>query len=203
MKLFVDSLFLSPYALSAFVALHEKQLDFEFRTVDLAAGGQNEPGFARLSLTRRVPLLVDGELRLNESSAIAEYLDDAYGGPRLYPADVRQRARAREVQAWLRSDLAALRSERSTEVVFKGKLCPPMSDAARAAADRLVEAADQLIPEGGEHLFAHWCIADTDLALMLKRLQAPGDGLPDKLAAYVRRQWSRPALGLWLAQTGA
>ena len=36
-----------------------------------------------------------------QSSAIAEYLDEKFPGQRLYPADLRARARARQVQAWV------------------------------------------------------------------------------------------------------
>ena len=38
--LFVDSQFLSPYAMSAYVALTEKKLAFEVRPIDLSAGEQ-------------------------------------------------------------------------------------------------------------------------------------------------------------------
>ncbi|HWT38587.1 MAG TPA: glutathione S-transferase, partial [Paraburkholderia sp.] len=34
--LYVDTQFASPYAMSVFVALHEKHLTFDMRTVDLA-----------------------------------------------------------------------------------------------------------------------------------------------------------------------
>jgi glutathione S-transferase len=50
-----------------------------------------------------VPLLVDGGFSLSESSAITEYLDEVYPGAPLYPRDPQARARARQVQAWLRS----------------------------------------------------------------------------------------------------
>ena len=58
---------------------------------------------------------------LAESSAIAEYLEEVLPAPahaRLLPADVKNRARARQVMAWLRSDLGALRDERATVTMF-------------------------------------------------------------------------------------
>ncbi|HSS38846.1 MAG TPA: glutathione S-transferase N-terminal domain-containing protein, partial [Polyangia bacterium] len=66
----------SPYVLSCFVALREKQVPFELRTLSLQKGEQHRPSFVALSLTARVPALVDGDLTLSESSAIVEYLDE-------------------------------------------------------------------------------------------------------------------------------
>lgn len=199
MKLYVDANFLSPYALSAYVALREKGLPFATVAVDLQAGEHRTGPMSALSATLRVPTLSDGDFHLSESSAIAEYLDEAYPGPRLYPADVKQKAKAREVQAWIRSDLLPLRMERSTEVVFRQVTPPPLSEAARAAADKLIRAAERLLPPGAEQLFGEWSIADIDLALMLQRLLRAGDAVPDRLADYARGQWQRPAVQAWLA----
>ncbi|XLM19736.1 glutathione S-transferase N-terminal domain-containing protein, partial [Chromobacterium piscinae] len=67
---------------------------------------QFEPGYRAQSLASRVPMLVDGDFALSESSAIIEYLEDAYPDTvRVLPADPKARARARQLQAWLRSDL--------------------------------------------------------------------------------------------------
>src|ERR1700756_3130948 len=111
----------SPYVLSVFVALREKKIPFDVVDVALHTGAHRDPAFAAQSLTSRVPVLVDGDFALSESSAIDEYLEDAYPPPahaRILPADARARARARQVMAWLRSDLMPIREERSAEYVF-------------------------------------------------------------------------------------
>lgn len=53
--LYVDADFLSPYAMSAFVTLHEKGLPFEIKTLNLAARENHEAGFVAASLTRWEP----------------------------------------------------------------------------------------------------------------------------------------------------
>ncbi|MGE8610961.1 MAG: glutathione transferase [Achromobacter veterisilvae] len=204
LTLFVDSLFLSPYAMSAYVALTEKQLPFEVRPIDLEAGEQRMQPYQARALTSRVPALTHEDFHLTESSAIAEYLDEAFPAPAhaaLYPRDVRARARARQLQAWLRSDLAALRQERPTETVFYGAAGQPLSDAAHAAAAKLIHVAGSLLGAGQACLFDGWCIADTDLAVMLKRLSQ--DDLPAPLAAYADGQWQRPSIQKWLAHNAA
>ena len=198
--LYADAQFASPYAMSVFVALTEKGLPFEVVTLDLGAGGHRDAGFAGASLTQRVPTLLHGDFALSESSAITEYLDDVFALRPLYPADPRRKARARQVQAWLRSDLMPLRQERSTKVVFYGAKAGPLSPAAQASAQKLFSAALALLPAEGEHLFGEWSIADVDLALMLSRLVLHGDPVPEKLAGYATRQWQRPSVQKWVNQ---
>ncbi|MBY0445338.1 MAG: glutathione transferase, partial [Burkholderiales bacterium] len=154
--LYADSLFTSPYAMSVFVALLEKDLPFEVKTLDLDAGEQQQNAFRQQSLTSRVPTLVQGDFSLSESSAITEYLEELFPAPEyaaLYPKNLQQRAKARQVQAWLRSDLLDLRIERSTNVVFFSPTDQPLSAKGQAAADKLIAAADLLIQDGQSNLF--------------------------------------------------
>ena len=199
LKLYVGADFISAFAMSAFVALKEKQLSFEFVKVDLKAKENYQGNYRDLSLTCKIPTLVHDNFALSESSAIAEYLEElSPGHKKLYPQDLKQRARARQLQAWLRSDLLVVRKERPFDLVYFGKKDTALSDDARAAADRLFFVADRLLEEGAENLFGDWSIADTDLAIMLNRLVANGDPVPARLAAYVRRQWDRDSVRAWM-----
>lgn len=200
MLLYVDAQYASPYAMSAFVALCEKAIPFKTETVDLGRRENSAPHYAAQSLTQRVPTLVHDGFALSESSAITEYLDDSFPGTALYPSEPRARARARQVQAWLRSDLLPIRQERSTEVVFYGRTGGPLSAAAQQAAEKLYAAASALLPAGRDNLFGAWCIADVDLALMLNRLAMNGDAMPPHLAAYAQRQWERASVQRWVGQ---
>jgi glutathione S-transferase len=201
--LYVDRNRISPYALSAYVALSEKRLPFTVQDVDLDAGAARQPPFSALSLTQRVPAIDHDGFILTESNAIADYLDDVFAAPdypSVLPRDLRQRARARQVQAWLRSDLLALRNERDSTVVFHPPRADhaPLSPAAQAAGAKLLQIAGELVQ--GEHLFGAWSIADTDLALMLLRLIKSGQPVPPALRAYALAQWQRPAVRQWLAK---
>ncbi|MGZ0784513.1 glutathione transferase [Pseudomonas saponiphila] len=197
-RLYVDAQFTSPYALSVFVVLREKGIDFELLPIDLETAQNRTADYARLSLTQRVPTLVHEGFALSESSAIAEYLEQLFPQNPVYPHTPRQRARARQVQAWLRSDLLPIRQERSTLVVFYGHRGGPLSPAAAAAANQLIAAAQELLADGGQYLFEQWSIADVDLALMLNRLILNGDPVPTRLVDYARHQWQHPAVQEWL-----
>lgn len=198
LRLYVDSVYTSPYAMSVFVALREKGLAFDLATLDLDAAQNRAADFARLSLTQRVPTLLEGDFALSESSAITEYLEQAYPETPIYPADPKQRARARQVQAWLRSDLLPIRQERSTLVVFCGQTMPALSPEAKAAADKLISAAQALLAGNPAYLFGEWSIADVDLAVMLNRLILNGDSVPAELVGYAQRQWQRPSVQEWV-----
>jgi len=199
--LWSDSRFFSPYVFSVFVALKEKGLAFTLQTIDLDSGKNLLPGWEGYDLTRRVPVLECEGFRLSESSAIDEYLEEAFAPPvwaRLYPHDINKRGLARQIQAWLRSDLGDIREERPTSVVFGGEKKPALSDNGRIAAEKLIATAQKLLPQGQANLFGEWSIADSDLAVMLNRLILNGDDVPERLKEYAAFQWKRSSVQLWL-----
>ncbi len=69
------------------LALAIKQLNYQQVAVDLIAQGgeQHSKVFHQLNASELVPVLVDGDLVLNQSLAIIEYLDDRYPQARLIP----------------------------------------------------------------------------------------------------------------------
>lgn len=195
--------FQSPYVFSCFVALREKRLDFELRTMSLAAGEHHQGDYPARSLTGRVPALQHGDFWLAESSAIDEYLEELFPPPGytpLYPAPIQQRARARQLQAWLRSDLMPIRSERPTSTVFGSAPVKPLTEAAQNAVAGLIRVGEALVAPGADFLFGtSFTIADADLGLMLQRLVSNGDELPPCLKAYANRVWTRPSVESWLS----
>lgn len=198
--LYVDANYDSPWAMSAFVALEEKGLPYRLETVTLSKKETQAASYR--ARTRRVPALQKGDFWLAESTAIAEFLAETFPFPkypRLFPENLEQRAVCRELQAWLRSDLLALRQERPTTTIWFERAKAPLSDAAEQAKARLLEAIDPLLREGRTTLFDAWCIADTDLALMLQRLNLNGTALPPKVKAYAEAQWLRPSVAKWNA----
>jgi glutathione S-transferase len=202
-KLYIDTRFLSPYAMSAFVALTEKGVPFKLEKIDLASQEHLGEEYARVSATRRIPTLSQGSFNLSESSAIAEYLEDIQPPPAhvaLYPQAPQERATARQIQAWLRSDLMPIREERNTEVVFLEPVQKPLSAAAASAARSLFEAAGKWLKPQARILFGVWCIAVTDLALMINRLVRNGDDVPRRLIDYAEHHWQRPSVRTWVAQ---
>jgi glutathione S-transferase len=195
--LYGDDLWESPYFFSVFVALNEKQVPFETRTLDLDRGEQRAPDFRDKSLTGRIPCIEHGAFVLSESLAIVDYLEEAFAPPahpRLLPDAVQPRARARQLLGWVRSDLLPLREERPTTTMFFERAQRPMSVACQAAADKLLRIADAVIPAGEGNLFGAWSIADADLAFMLHRLILNGEQVPERVRAFATAQWQRSSV---------
>ena len=201
--LYSDSLWESPYVYSCFVALHEKELAYEVRTVSLERQEHHLPEFRDRSLTARVPALVHGDFWLTESTAIVDYLEEAFPAPAfrtVLPAGLRERARARQIMAWLRSDLGPLRVERPTSSIFFEPTREPLSEPARVAGGKLVRVASAVVPEGSTTMFEDFSVADADLALALMRLVANGDDLPARLRTYAETVWQEPSVHAFVAR---
>jgi len=59
--------------------------------------------------------------------------------------------------------------------------------------------AEHLLALGQPNLFGEWCIADTDLALMINRLVLHGDEVPERLVDYATFQWQRASVQRFIA----
>jgi glutathione S-transferase len=188
--LYGDSHWDSPYFFTAFVALREKGLEFETKTLDLDKGEQREPSFAG-AITGRIPAIEHDGFWLAESTAIVEYVDSFGSTPSLLPREERRRARARQVMSWLRSDLLALREERPTTTMFFERAKQPLTAKGQDAADKLLRATSMLLDDA---TFRDWSIAHVDLAFMLHRLLLNGHEVPANVRAFAEREWARQSV---------
>jgi glutathione S-transferase len=84
--------YLSPYVRKVLACLEIKGVAYE---VDHLVPFFGNDRFSALSPLRRIPVLVDGDLVLTDSSVICQYIEDLQPQPSLFPADIRDRARAR------------------------------------------------------------------------------------------------------------
>ncbi|HEY8209357.1 MAG TPA: glutathione transferase [Myxococcaceae bacterium] len=203
LTLFSDHYWISPYAFSAFIAFKEKGVPFEVKLIRLQDKEHLYAGYRDASITARLPALRHGVFWLAESSAIAEYLEDVFPPPqypRLYPADPQQRAQARMVQAWIRSDLMPLREERSTATMFYEHATAPLTVKGQAAADNLLRVCNLLVPDGATQMFPTWSIADADLGFMVHRLILNGHDVPSKIRKFAEAQWQRPSVREWIVR---
>jgi glutathione S-transferase len=191
--LYSDRFWISPFVFSCYITLREKGVPFEVAEVALDRKETQRPEYVAHSLTAKVPALVDDGFWLAESLAIVEYLEERFPSPRVLPADVRERARARQVLSFLRTDLDVLRDERPTTTMFYARAEAPLTAAGQAAADRLLATAERLL-DGRTSLFSAWSIADAELAFMLQRLGLNGHDLGARLSGFVEAQWSRPSV---------
>ena len=88
---------ISPYVRKVLAVLELKGVAYR---IDPIAPFVGNDAFARLSPLRRIPVLIEGDLVLNDSSVICQYLEDRHPTPALYPADLADRARARWLEEY-------------------------------------------------------------------------------------------------------
>jgi maleylacetoacetate isomerase len=87
------------------IALELKRLDYDHKGIDLRTGAQSGVGYKLLNPQGLVPYLIDGEVGLNQSLAIIEYLDEVYPEPRLLPDAPVARARVRAAAMAIACDI--------------------------------------------------------------------------------------------------
>lgn len=205
---------LSLFSRKVEIALHEKGVPFERVMVPFsqAAGyAPKHPAVMAANPKAQVPVLVDGDLILFDSTLILEYLEDAYPKPPLFPADVRMRARCRLLE--LAADEILLVPVR----LLMYRTEPPHSDPARRqsqeAEGHRAEAAIrrhygmlEATLADKEYFCQEFSIADIALfmtVLFALRLKGPGLATHPALAAWHARVSARPAVARVAAEIAA
>ena len=97
--------YVSPYVRKVLACLNLKGLAYEIDPITPFFGNDE---YERLSPLRRIPVLVDGDVSISDSSVICAYLDEAYPDRPLLPPDVRDRARARWLEEYADTRLGDL-----------------------------------------------------------------------------------------------
>ncbi|WP_440995838.1 maleylacetoacetate isomerase [Arhodomonas sp. SL1] len=87
------------------IALNLKGIGYESVPVNLREGEQGGAAYAGINPQRLVPMIEDDGLRLGQSLAICEYLEERYPEPPLLPADPGGRARVRALAQMVACDI--------------------------------------------------------------------------------------------------
>ena len=139
--------FVSPYVRKVLACLNLKGLAYEVDPITPFFGNDE---FERLSPLRRIPVLIDGDFAISNSSVICAYLDEAYPGHPLFPADPRDRARARWLEEYRRHP--ARRRVHLGLLLPEGRAPAGVGGAGRRGADR--ETLNEDIPAALDYLEA-------------------------------------------------
>jgi len=192
---------LSLFTAKVRIALREKGLEAEIVDVPFGRQGYHpkHPEVVRLNPKAQVPVLVDGDLALYDSTVILEYLEDRHPEPALHPRDPAGRARCRQLELFADEVLFASVWPLIEEVFYKPDGAG--RDAARVTASgaQLQEhygRLERMLGEGA-YFCGDFTVADVGLFLccmFAASLGVPvGDGTP-RLQAWLARTGARPAV---------
>ena len=181
------------------IAFEERKIRFDAFTPDSSFKTE----LARVTPAGHVPVLIDGDLTVWDTLAIAEYVAERFPAKQLWPKDAKARARARSVCAEMHSGFGALRNHLPMNVEASlpdvGRRLLAEDGAVRADVDRIVEMWSGLLEaHGGPLLFGDFTIADAYFAPVVMRLRTYGVPVPPAVAAYIGRVVELPGVAAWI-----
>jgi glutathione S-transferase len=151
------------------------------------------------SPTGKVPLLIDGDVRVWESLAIVEYLAEKHPAARIWPADAKARAHARAISAEMHAGFTSLRSACPMNL-GKRFAARERGDGVAADVARLTEmfrSTRERFGAGGPFLYGAFSAADAMYAPIATRLQTYSVPLDATSQAYVDAVIGHPAFQEW------
>jgi glutathione S-transferase len=206
MQLYIGNKNYSSWSMRPWVLMRQTGIAFDevmLRFDGFEPGSKFKTAIDRISPAGRVPVLVDGELTVWDTLAIAEYLAERFPDKQLWPADAKARARARSVCAEMHSGFGALRNHFGMNIEAAlpavGARVLQEQPEVRANVDRIVAIWSELLStHGGPMLFGAFTIADAFFAPVAMRFRTYSIALPAPLAAYVDRLVALPGVAAWI-----
>ena len=205
-KLFIGNKNYSSWSMRPWVLLKQAGIAFEevkVRFDSFDTGSDFRKKLAGVTPVSKVPVLVDGDLAVWDTLAIAEYVAEQNPGKNLWPQDVKARARARSVCAEMHSGFTGLRGSCPMNIEASlpdvGALIWRDKAAVRSDVARLVDMWTALLNEhGGPMLFGEFTIADAYFAPVCMRLKTYALPVPPAISAYVERVCALPGVKAWI-----
>ena len=150
----------SSYSWKAQIALDEKGIDYDYRSVDPEYPDHGEQ-LRALWPVGKFPLLVDGDRTLFETSIIIEYLDRVQPEPRLIPADPDAALRVRQMDRVFDLHVMAVMQEIVSDRIRGPEgHAPIIVDKARASLDTIYRWLDTQLAGGGWATLDGFTLAD-------------------------------------------
>lgn len=190
----------SSWSLRPWIALSVAGIAFEERVIPFESEAfKREVG--HVSGTGKVPVLIDGDIRIWESLAILEYLAEKFPGAGLWPKDVAARAHARVVANEMHAGFQALRNHLPVNFarrIIKRDLTPEV-----IANVKRIEAlwADcrARFGQSGPFLFGDFGNADAMYAPVVSRFHTYDVDVGSDTRAYMKTMMALPAWQQWAA----
>jgi glutathione S-transferase len=197
--------FVSPYVRKVLACMNLKGLAYEVDPITPFYGNDE---FRRLSPLCRIPVLVEGDFTISDSSVICAYLDERYPGRSLFPADARDRARARWFEEFADSRLG----DAFIWGLFYQKVVHPLVWGEPGDQRRIDKSLNEDIPAALDYLegelpaagflFGEIGVADMSIASFFRNGAYAGFSVDasrwPRTAAFVERTLTHPSIAALL-----
>jgi glutathione S-transferase len=206
LKLYIGNKNYSSWSMRPWVLLTQVGIPFEevmVRFDSFDANSKFKNTMASISPTGKVPALVDGDLKIWDTLAIAEYAAEQFPDKHLWPKDKAARAIARSVCAEMHAGFTGLRGNCPMNIEAYlpdiGQIVWRDKPAVQADVKRIVELWSELLQKyQGPMLFGDFSAADAYFAPVCMRFNTYALPLPKNIAAYVERVTHLPAVQTWI-----
>lgn len=205
LQLYIGNKNYSSWSMRPWVLMKQAGIAFEERMVrfdSFAPDSAFKSTVVAVNPAGTVPVLVDGDIVVADTLAIAEYLAESFPEKALWPADKARRARARSACAEMHAGFRAIRGHCpmnvEADLASQGRLL--LRDRADVRADlaRLVQVwSDLLALHDGPLLLGDFSIADAYFAPMASRLRTYALPVPPAIDSYVDRVHALPGVRAW------
>jgi glutathione S-transferase len=153
----------------------------------------------RVSPSQRVPVLFHNGLKIWDSLAICEYINELAPDKKLWPQDLKRRAVARSFVAEIHSGFSGLRGQLSMDITLRTKI-KHLSPQTVADINRIVQIwSDSLKKSKGPFLFGEFGVVDAFYAPVVFRFQSYGIDIKNPLIRKYRDAiLKHPAVQEWV-----
>ena len=202
LKLIIGNKAYSSWSLRGWLACKQSGLPFEEMVVPLydEAWEKRREGDEFAPSSGKVPILWDGECVVWDSLAIVEFLNEASGGDKFWPADPAARAMARSMAAEMHSGFASLRRKHGMNI---RQVYPPKQpdDDVLAELARIMELWAQARARfggDGQFLFGTFGAADIMFAPVVTRIVTYSLPVARFAPAYMNAVLQHPFMQDWI-----
>jgi glutathione S-transferase len=207
LKLYIGNKNYSSWSMRPWVLMRQAGITFDevmVRFDSFDADSDFKRALKDVNPVGKVPVLVDGDLAIWDTLAIAEYLAERFPDKALWPTNPKARARARSVCAEMHAGFTALRSACPMNIEASlpdvGALAWRDKPGVRADVARLEAMWTALLnTHGGPMLFGDFSIADAYFAPVCMRLRTYGLPVSSTVSAYVDRVAALPGVAAWIS----
>jgi glutathione S-transferase len=186
-----------PFCQKTRIVLAEKDLTYDTIPVDLKAGEQKRPEFLKLNPFGKVPVLIDDEVIVYDSTIINEYLEDEYPHPQLMPTDSAARARVRTLEDYADNAFTVVTGQIMHELRKpEGERDQQRLQSARQQVTQMLAVIDGSLA-GRSWLVGNFSLADVAYAPRVVILPALGIQLDPEwrnVAAWIQRLNQRASI---------